>query len=58
MIDYKKIIKSRALRNKILEMLAFVPDEPMLKLQYRIKTGRRLGPLKSQTFYRKAAVLL
>lgn len=40
--DYKKIIKSRALRLKILDILSFIPDEWMIKIQYRIKTGRVL----------------
>lgn len=39
-MDYKKYIKSQALRHKILGMLRFVPDKSMLKLQYRIKFGR------------------
>lgn len=42
MIDYKRIIKSRATRGKILALFSFVPDKMMLKLQYRIKTGRKL----------------
>lgn len=40
---YKKIIRSRKLRFKILSALRFIPDEPMLKLQYRIKCGRKLN---------------
>lgn len=42
-MDYKKILKSRKLRLKLLEILAFIPDEPMIRLQYRIKTGRKLN---------------
>ena len=42
MIDYKKIIRSESLRHRILQLLRFVPDKAMLRLQYRIKTGRRL----------------
>lgn len=42
-MDYKKIIKSRETRIKILHLLDFIPDKPMLKLQYRIKTGRKLN---------------
>lgn len=41
-MNYKKIIKSRAVREKILRALAFIPDKPMLEIQYFIKTGRRL----------------
>lgn len=40
---YKKIFRSKKLRFRILSMLRFVPDEPMLKLQYRIKCGRPLN---------------
>lgn len=42
-MDYKKILKSRKLRLKILSFLSFVPDKTMLKLQYRIKTGHSLN---------------
>lgn len=31
------------MRFKILSMLRFIPDKPMLKLQYRIKNGRKLN---------------
>lgn len=43
MIDYKKIIKSRSVRLKIMQFLSFIPDKQMLQLQYRIKTGRHLN---------------
>ena len=36
-MDYKKIIKSRSARLKILRKLSFIPDKPMLKIQYWIK---------------------
>lgn len=42
MIDYKKIIKSRKLRFAILDLLSFIPDEPMVRFQYLLKTGRKL----------------
>lgn len=42
-MDYKKLLKSRKLRMAILDLLSFVPDKPMIRLQYRIKTGRRLN---------------
>ena len=42
MFDYKRMINSRSARLKILHMLDFIPDSWMLRLQYRIKTGRRL----------------
>lgn len=28
---------------KLLEILSFIPDKPMIELQYRIKTGRSLN---------------
>lgn len=40
---YKKIIKDPKIRFKILSMLKFVPDKPMLKFQYRVKCGRKLN---------------
>ena len=43
MIDYKKFLKSRDLRLKILNGLSWVPNKTMIKLQYRIKTGRKLN---------------
>lgn len=52
-MDYKKIIKSRSLRFKILEFLSFIPDKPMLKIQYRMKTGRKLNLKNPQRFTEK-----
>ena len=43
MYFYKKIFKSKNLRFRILSALRFVPDKPMLHLQYRIKCGRPLN---------------
>lgn len=42
-MDYKKIIKNQETRFKILKFFNFIPDRTMLKLQYRIKTGRKLN---------------
>lgn len=42
MNEYKNI-KSTEVRNKILNLLWFVPDSVMLKLQYRIKLKRKLN---------------
>ena len=53
MIDYKKIIKSRELRVKILDLFSFVPDELMLRLQYLIKTGRKLHLKNPKRFTEK-----
>ena len=52
-MDYKKIIKSRLLRLKLLRLLSFVPDETMIKIQYRIKTGRRLNLKNPRRFTEK-----
>jgi len=41
-MDYKRILPNQKLRLKILEMTNFIPDERMIKLQYKIKTGRKL----------------
>lgn len=46
MDEYKKILKNKNFRYQILSLLRFVPDKAMLKLQYRIKFGRKLN-LKS-----------
>lgn len=40
---YKRIIRSAEARRRILSALTFVPDKLMLKLQYRIKLGRKLN---------------
>lgn len=50
---YKKIFRSKKLRFKILSMLRFIPDEPMLKLQYRIKCGRPLDLIAPQRYTEK-----
>jgi len=53
MIDYKKIIKSRKLRLAILRFLSFIPDKWMIKLQYRMKTGRKLNLKNPQRYTEK-----
>lgn len=52
-MDYKKLIKSRSVRLKILRFLSFIPDKTMLKIQYRIKTGRRLNLRSPKRFTEK-----
>lgn len=49
-MDYKKIIKSRKMRLKILELLSFIPDKTMVSFQYKLKTGRKLD-LEAPTRY-------
>lgn len=53
MLDYKKILKSRKLRLEIIELLSFVPDKLMVKIQYYIKTGRRLNLKNPRRFSEK-----
>lgn len=52
-MDYKKIIKNRNMRLAILKCLCFIPDKAMLKLQYRIKTGRKLDLKNPQRYTEK-----
>lgn len=52
-MDYKKIIKSQDLRIKILGLTKFIPDEAMIKLQYKIATGRKLNLAKPQRYTEK-----
>lgn len=47
-MDYIRIVKSRKVRNQILQLLKFIPDKTMLKMQYWIKFGRKLD-LKNPT---------
>ena len=52
-MDYKKLLKNQNTRFKILNMLSWVPDKTMVKLQYRIKTGRKLNLKNPQRFTEK-----
>ena len=52
-MDYKKFIKNRDTRTAILQFLDFVPDDIMLRIQYRIKTGRRLNLKKPKRYTEK-----
>lgn len=52
-MNYKSIIKSRKLRLMILECLSFIPDNLMIKLQYYIKTGRKLNLKNPQRYTEK-----
>jgi hypothetical protein len=42
-MNYKKLIPNQEIRLKILGLLDFLPDKFMIKLQYWIKTGRKLN---------------
>lgn len=52
-MDYKKLIKSRAVRIKLMRFFSFVPDKWMVKIQYRIKTGRKLNLKNPQRYTEK-----
>lgn len=52
-MNYKKIISSKELRFKILDMFSWVPDEPWLKLLYRIKNGYWMDFKNPKTFNEK-----
>ncbi len=49
-MNYKKLITSRKMRLKVLNLLNWVSDEKMLQFQYFIKFGRRLN-LKNPNRY-------
>lgn len=52
-MDYKKIIKNPNIRYKILDFFSFIPDELMLKIQYRIKLSRKLNLQNPKRFTEK-----
>ena len=49
-MDYKKIIKSRKMRYRIIRLLSFIPDKPYVKMVFRIKVGQKLN-LKNPVGY-------
>ncbi len=53
MAEYKKVLKNKNMRIKLLNIMAFVPDRLMLLLQYRMKTGRRLDLKNPQRYSEK-----
>lgn len=42
-MNYKKILKNKKLRFKILSLMKFIPDKAMLKIQYRVKNNQKLN---------------
>jgi len=52
-VDYKKLIKSREVRVRLMRLLSFVPDRLMVQIQYYIKTGRKLNLKNPQRFTEK-----
>ncbi len=51
--NYKKIIKSQSMRFFILKLLNFLPDSLMLKIQYKLKLGRKLNLKNPERFTEK-----
>jgi len=51
--NYKKIIKNRKARLKIIKLFNWLPDKQMIKLQYWIKTGRKLNLKNPKRFTEK-----
>lgn len=52
-MDYKSIIKSRDARLKLLKLFDFLPDKETVRIQYRIKTGRKLNLSNPKRFSEK-----
>lgn len=52
-MDYKKLLKSRDLRFKILNILKWIPDRIMLPIQYYIKMGRKCNLTNPQRWTEK-----
>lgn len=52
-MDYKKLIKSRNLRIKILNTLAWIPDRIMVRVQYLIHTGRVINFKRPERYTEK-----
>jgi hypothetical protein len=52
-MNYKNIIKNQNIRLKILNLTEFIPDEVMIKMQYKIKTGRKLNILSPKRYTEK-----
>lgn len=52
-MNYKKLIPNQEVRIKILSLLDFLPDKLMIKIQYRIATGKKLNLQKPKRFTEK-----
>jgi hypothetical protein len=52
-MHYKKILPNQEIRLKILKLMGFIPDKLMVKLQYRVATGRKLNLKKPVRFTEK-----
>lgn len=52
-MNLKKIVKSREVRNALVSSLRFLPDEPYLKLMFRLRMGKKLDLENPFTFNEK-----
>lgn len=52
-MNYKRIIKNKAIRIKILKFFNFIPDKTMIKMQYFIKNGTKLNLNNPKRFTEK-----
>jgi TupA-like ATPgrasp len=52
-LNYKKLVRNQEMRFKILHILRFLSDEFMVKLQYKIKLGRKLNLKNPRRFTEK-----
>lgn len=52
-MDINNLFRSRDIRLKILNFLRFIPDKMMLKLEYRMKIGKKLRLNPPKTFNEK-----
>jgi len=55
-INYKKFIRSRELRIKIMQFFSFIPDKTMVKMQYFLKTGCFLNIKNPRKFTEKIQI--
>lgn len=52
-MGYKNIVKSKKTRLRILKLLDFIPDNLMIKIQYKLQTGRKLNLKNPKRFNEK-----
>lgn len=52
-MNIKKLVKNRENINSLMKIFSFIPDEPYLKLMYRLRMGEKLDLNNPQTFNEK-----
>ncbi|MFB9861021.1 ATP-grasp fold amidoligase family protein [Salinicoccus siamensis] len=52
-MNYKSLIPNQELRLSLLKVTEFIPDKQMIKLQYKIATGRKLDLINPRRFTEK-----